>query len=215
MHFTDQEERAVLLAAGFSAPYAPEIDKLRENYQSNVRYYHTWQHALNVLSWVNTASMQHFKDDVRHALGMAALAHDAVYDDLGSPENERRSADLLPGEALLARHLVMLTAEHGKLTSDEVSLVGAYFLDCDMAAFLCDPRWEVVLCNDLNIRKELNLIYSEKEVSEGRARFLKSLYERPGGIFLSKYFKQEHERQARSNLWHLVFGGLYAKKEGK
>ena len=209
MHFTPQEEVAILAAAGLDKM---DCDPLREQYSSNVRYYHTYQHALNVLSWVNTAAMRLFQHHTHVALGMAALYHDAVYDDLGSPENERRSADLLPREAMMARHLVMLTAEHGKIDNDihTVSEAGAYFLDCDMAAFLCDPRFEVVLCNDMNIRKELRLVYAEKEVSEGRARFLKALYDRKY-IFLSSYFRQEHERLARSNLWHLVFGGLYKK----
>lgn len=218
MLFTADEENAVLAAAGFvnDRDFVTALDGLRAQYNKPVapagvfRYYHTWQHALNVLSWSNTASMRLFEPAVRQALGWAALVHDAVYDELGSPENERRSADLLPGEALLARHLVMLTSQHGMLDSNDVTPAQAYFLDCDMAAFLCDPRWEVVLCNDRNIRKELRQVYSEREVAEGRAKFLKQLYD-GRYIFLSKYFQQEHEQLARHNLWHLVFGDLYKK----
>lgn len=215
MRFTAEEERAVLLTAGFSDPDAPEILALKHSYKSTPRYYHDWQHALNVLSWVNTAALKLFRPEVRHGLGMAALAHDAVYDVAqGSPENERQSANLLLGDNILARHLVMLTAQHGKPNLDYVSNIEAFFLDCDMAAFLCDPRWEVVLCNDRNIRKELHMKFSAEEVFIGRAAFLKKLYTRPNGIFLSDYFHQEHERTARQNLWHLVFGDLY-KKKGK
>lgn len=209
MHFTKDEETLVLSTAGFinNLETVLELNSLRKQYETPQRFYHTWQHALNVLSWVNVAALRLFSPEVRQALSLAALYHDAIYDEKGSPENEKRSADLLSDDFMLAKTLINTTALHGKIDGEkyQVSDVTAYFLDCDMAAFLCDPRWEVVAINDLNIRKELYLHYTVEQAKLGRAVFLKKLLDRRH-IFLSKYFQNTHEELARTNLWHLVYG---------
>jgi len=205
MNFTAEEEKLILATAGFDVD-STEIFTIKTKHKSTIRYYHDWQHALNVLSWVNVAALRLFNPEARAALSLAALYHDAVYDHaLGSPENEKLSADLLPSDAILARHLVLLTSQHGKVDANEISDIGAYFLDCDMAAFLCDPRWEVVKTNDQNIRKELRVKHTEENVSRGRAEFLKKLLNKKS-LFLSRYFHTEHDKLARQNLWHLVYG---------
>jgi len=210
MEFTKFEEKRILEQSMLSERV---IGIARAAYASEGRYYHNWQHALNVLSWVNNLPIS------SPQFTIAAMFHDAIYTHKGSPSNEAQSANLVSktffddvqdvsedtiscDTILCANELIMLTARHGKLESSDVSEWSALFLDCDMASF-GENRWEIVSWNEENIQQELFLQYSKELVKVGRMNFLQGLLSKKS-VFLSDYFKIRYESQARENIHRLI-----------
>lgn len=213
MLFTAQEEAAILERSGLIAPPATRyfsskhVDMLREMYATPRRYYHTWQHALNVLAWANRAcDAQGLMIDDTAAVKIAALFHDCVYDAEGSPSNEERSAAWLAGiehpAIRKAQRMILATSQHGKLEAEDVDLPTAILLDCDMVTF-AEPLWEVALQNDDNILAELRERYTEEQIRVGRTAFLNGLLQKRS-VFLSPWFRERFEAQARANIARFI-----------
>ena len=220
MKFTNNEEDHILTRSEVWSPYnqgsvlqAAVLEEVRSHYNQGGRYYHDWQHALSVLSWVNhvcdvfpetaLAPFTHF--DLR----LAALFHDVIYDTQGSPSNEERSAALLT--KLVdgsyrgigpAEEIILATAKHGKLESKDVPLATALFMDCDIASF-GEMRWEIAVWNDQNITMELLQRYTPEQVATGRKAFLGGMLAK-NSIFLSDHFRVRFESQARLNIQNLI-----------
>ncbi len=166
------------------------------------RAYHHFGHARAVLDLAATVSDWHQPREV--ALG--ALFHDAVYV-AGKSDNEARSADLadtaisahLPSEPIdrdRVRHLILLTARHGKLTPAELDHDAALFVDCDMAILGAPPA--EFDAYDAAIAEEYSavpaLIYRFN-----RRRFLKHLLE-ADRVYFSDLFHARFDAAARANL---------------
>ena len=205
MEFTEFEQQKIFSHCRLPHRYWRPAEAA---YAIGTRYYHTWQHALSVLCWANNTLPRALE------FSLGALYHDAVYDvRSGSPDNERLSAQLMvtklsgfpeiSDEVLsAASELIMLTSQHGKIESGDVSERQAIFLDCDMASF-ADPRWEVQLQTEFRIQGELLHKYTKAEIGLGRADFLRKLLYKKS-LFLSDHFRSKYETQARENIWRLL-----------
>ncbi len=226
MKFTEREESTILRNSGLSLALGLDvIDQVRLAYKSPDRHYHNWDHALSVLSWTNQLrreSTNVSKDDISMAL--AALYHDAVYTMQGSPMNEEQSVRLMRSHQVavqrrfdrgsansihvsdsdfdLAEEMIKATAQHGKFGEGDVPAKVALFLDCDIASF-GEARWDVVVSTDSEVCEELLQKFGADEVRKGRVKFLNMLLSKRE-IFLSEYFYERFEKQARKNIIHIL-----------
>lgn len=209
MLYTPTEEDSILLLSGLRERLPSDtLAAVKVNYNETHRHYHAWHHALSTISWTNyCAEIAILEGYTQCELALAALFHDAVYDAAGSPSNEERSVKFLrlhnhdcamPG----TEHLIMLTAQHGKLESRDVTPTEALFLDSDMASF-GERRWELVLQTELHIHAEFLTRYTQEQVNVGRRVFLTGLLQKES-VFLSKHFQEAFEAQARRNIKRLL-----------
>lgn len=183
---------------------------LEAAYATPPRAYHDYRHVQAVL--------RHY-GDVAEGPGwerpaeayLAVLYHDAVYEP-GRSDNETRSAELavahvarwLPQAAVDAgrvAELIGLTARHGRLAPGQVDRDAALFLDCDMAILGAAPA--EFDAYDRAIAAEYRGRVPAWLYRLNRRRFLKGLLagER---IFLSDFFHERYDAQARRNLRRAV-----------
>lgn len=212
MLFSEFEEQEILSNSGLTAHLPTEaLLAVKRQYQEPHRHYHDWQHALSVIGWVNYCVRTPLAYYTSLEFALAALYHDAVYDPKsGSPTNELASIDFMkvqikgsvldqyPGSLERVEKLIGLTAKHGKLSSRDVTLDEALFLDCDMASF-GERRWETVLWNEVNIQAEYLSLYTPEQVKIGRRHFLTGLLNKES-VFLSQHFQDLYESQAHHNI---------------
>lgn len=166
------------------------------------RAYHSFTHVQEVLRhYATVAAWQHPRE-----VYLAILFHDAVYL-AGKSDNEAKSADLAlqaietflakePIDAARVRHLIELTAKHGKLSREKLDDDERHFLDCDMA-ILGAPAAQFE-AYDAAIAEE----YSEVPkilYRFNRKRFLRHLLE-ADRIFHSDLFHARLDAAARANL---------------
>jgi len=175
---------------------------LERAYATPPRAYHHFGHVADVLAFAQEAPSYR----AWPAVELAVLFHDAVYQP-GAADNERRSADLCrrwvsqlaPSRAAYvdqACALILLTANHGGLSRDELTDDARHFLDADLAILGADP--ERFRAYDEAIRSEH--AYLEPAVyTRGRAAFIARMLALPR-IFLSDTFAARYEAPARRNL---------------
>ena len=189
---------------------AAQLDVLRKSYLAPPRAYHHFGHVQEVLrQYRAVADGPGWHRPVE--VWLAVLYHDAVYIP-GRGDNEAASARLviehierwLPGvdvDAERISDLILLTARHGALRADEAGNGDAgedarHFLDCDMAILGAPPA--VFAAYDRAIAEEYRAVprwlYRIK-----RRRFFRKLLASER-IFLSEFFRERFERQARDNL---------------
>lgn len=187
------------------------LSVLEEAYATPVRAYHHFGHVQDVLhrfaevtagaGWTQPAEAY-----------LAVLYHDAIYD-AGRRDNEARSAELAKAEiarwlpesgidTLRVAELIQLTARHGQLSpadfgDDGFSLDACHFLDCDMAILGATP--EVFEAYDRGIAEEYAGHLPGFLFRLNRRRFLKGLMSRER-IFLSHWFHERYDAQARGNI---------------
>lgn len=166
------------------------------------RAYHSFTHVQEVLRhYATVPGWQHPRE-----VYLAILFHDAVYL-AGKSDNEAKSADLAaqaietflpkePIDAARVRHLIELTAKHGKLAREKLDEDERQFLDCDMA-ILGAPAAQFE-AYDAAIAEEY------REVPKilyrfNRKRFLRHLLE-ADRIFHSELFHSRLDAPARANL---------------
>lgn len=171
-------------------------------YSEPGRFYHNEGHLVDVVDtfYKVEALWQHPQE-----VCLALIFHDVVYV-AGASDNEVKSADfarkmiehLMPGVKNVdyVSNLILLTASHGKLSSNDVSDEEALFLDCDMA--ILGSASEAFDIYDANIAMEYTAILPDV-YREGRRRFLEGLLSKDR-IFLSPYFYEQYDRLARENL---------------
>lgn len=188
----------------------PQRVELERAYLTPVRAYHNYGHVQAVL--------QHYRE-VADGPGwhspvevwLAVLYHDAIYE-VGRSDNETRSAAFaaesiatwLPSAAVDAGRvveLIELTARHGQFSPGDFTGEGAddtrHFLDCDMAILGAEPA--VFDAYDRAIAAEYRGHVPGWLFRINRRRFLKGLLGRER-IFLSEFFHERLDRQARRNL---------------
>lgn len=183
---------------------------LEAAYATPARAYHNFQHVQEVLrhydavaagpGWTQPAEVY-----------LAVLYHDAIYE-AGRRDNEARSAELavehiarwLPDRGINAARvaeLIHLTARHGQFAPGDVDSDAALFLDCDMAILGADPA--AFDAYDRGIAAEYRGHVPGWLFKLNRRRFLKALLAR-GRIFLSDFFHERLDAQARINLRRAV-----------
>lgn len=181
-------------------------EALRQAYARPPRAYHHWGHVEAVLGhYADVAAGPGWRQPREAAL--AILFHDAIYEP-GRRDNEARSAQLArewigqwwPDEGLdLDRiaQLILLTARHGQLGPQDVDEEAALLLDCDMAILAASPA--EFDAYDQAIAAEYRDHVPGFLFRINRRRFLRGVLAQPR-IFLSDWFHQRCDAQARANL---------------
>lgn len=175
-------------------------ERLLTAYSEPQRAYHTLQHleeCLRCFDEVKKAGLI-AKPDL---LEMALWFHDAVYDPKGG-ENEELSAQMAVeamGESDLSREvvrLILLTKSHrpGEGADD------AWIIDIDLGIF-AQPM-KRVLEYERQIRAEYAWV-PQDVYAEKRAEILRGFLGRQK-IYLTAWFQEQHEAQARENLRKLI-----------
>jgi predicted metal-dependent HD superfamily phosphohydrolase len=208
-HSADAIARDPVLDGPLTLPVA-QYESLRDVYASPPRTYHHFGHVQDVLAHyrtVDTGPGWHRPREV----WLAVLYHDAVYVP-GRSDNEAASARLAIEhierwwsqagiDAQRVADLILLTARHGALGIEDAGTGEAgedacRFLDCDMA--ILGGSQEAFAAYDHAIAEEYSAVprwlYRIK-----RRQFFKRLLA-SDRIFLSDFFRDRIEAQARRNL---------------
>jgi predicted metal-dependent HD superfamily phosphohydrolase len=183
---------------------------LRAAYATPLRAYHHFGHVHDVLAHyraVDAGPGWHCPNEV----WLAMLYHDAAYVP-GRSDNEAVSARLALEhierwwsqegiDAQRVSDLILLTARHGGLCVEDVGMGEAgedarLFLDCDMAILGAAP--EVFAAYDRAIAEEYSAVPRWLYRLKRRQFFRKLLAS--DRIFLSDFFRDRLEAQARHNL---------------
>ncbi len=187
-----------------------QLDALQAAYASPPRAYHHFGHVQDVLVHYRAVAAGpgwHRPTEVR----LAVLYHDAVYV-AGRSDNEAASARLAQDHlerwgadvdinAQRVADLILLTARHGSLRVEDAGSGDAgedarHFLDCDMA--ILGAAAETFAAYDRGIAEEYRAVprwlYRIK-----RRQFFKKLLA-SDRIFMSDFFRDRFEAQARHNL---------------
>ncbi len=169
-------------------------------YAANGRHYHNWSHIQACANWFAQLEF------ARPRPVLLALAfHDAVYI-AGRKDNEQRSAELaaetlrqtslLPKEEILyVSHLILATAKHQSLGTDNDL---DQMLDIDMSILGAEPHdyksyargVEAEFCGNGTSKRYFRI---------GRTRFLNAVLHQDQ-IFLTDCFRKKLETRARSNI---------------
>ena len=194
-----------------------QAEALRAAYAAPPRAYHHFGHVIETLAHFRSVS-EGPGWQAPDAVRLALLYHDAIYVP-GRKDNEARSADLArehlqrwPPVAAVdidrVAALILLTARHGGLHAGDFpdSPEGEdtrRFLDCDMAILGAAP--EAFAAYDRAIAEEYRAVprwlYRRK-----RRAFFRMLLDGER-IFLSDFFRDRFEAQARRNLETMLAGG--------
>lgn len=195
---------------------AEQLIALRHAYASPPRAYHHFGHVEDVLAHYRAvADGPGWRQPCE--IGLAVLYHDAIYVP-GRSDNEAESARLagehiarwLPQagiDSLRVSELILLTARHGTLNTADFGDTGAgddtrRFLDCDMAILGAAP--DAFAAYDAAIAEEYRAVprwlYRIK-----RRRFFRKLLASER-IYLSEFFRNRFEAQARRNLQAALAG---------
>lgn len=190
------------LCAAFPHVADPESwhARLTAAYSEPQRAYHTLQHLHECLTFCHEAR-QAGHLHAPHELELAFWLHDAVYDPKVS-DNEEQSAALatkmlgdIP-QAQRVADLVMLTKKHQPGAGPD----DAWMIDIDLAIFAQPlPR---VLEYERQIREEYAWVAQGVYLSK-RREVLAGFLARPR-IYLTDFFHQHHEPQARRHLGVLI-----------
>jgi predicted metal-dependent HD superfamily phosphohydrolase len=161
------------------------------------RAYHTMAHIAELLGWFDRV-----EDDVRWRapaeVYTTILFHDAIYEP-GKQDNEARSAAWarasgLPVDLERVEKLILMTASHG--AHEWADHDAALFLDSDMAIVGAPaPQFAAY---DAAIAVEYAHVPRDA-YRAGRRAFLEGLSKKPR-IFLTEYFHERLDAQARKNL---------------
>ncbi len=171
-------------------------------YSEPHRAYHNADHIAELLGWFDRV-----EDDVRWRapaeVYTTILFHDAIYDP-GKKDNEARSAAWarasgLPVDLERVERLILMTATHG--AHQWADHDAALFLDSDMAIVGAPaPQFAAY---DAAIALEYANVPRDT-YRAGRRAFLESLLKKPR-IFLTEYFHDKLDAQARENLATAVY----------
>ena len=198
------------MAAPLTLPTAM-LSALEQAYATPPRAYHHFGHVQDVLHRFAEITVGPGWTQPAEAY-LAVLYHDAIYE-AARRDNEARSAEFameqiarwLPEagiDTLRVAALINLTARHGQLSQDDFgddgfSLDACHFLDCDMAILGAAP--ELFDAYDQGIAHEYRDHLPGFLFRLNRRRFLKGLLGRER-IYLSDWFHQRYDAQARDNL---------------
>lgn len=186
------------------------LERLRFRYAEPHRRYHTWEHVLacfDALACITTARLPEVE--------LALLFHDAVYEPL-SPDNERRSAELLVeegrrfwmDEGLLQRasRLVLATRHDERGRAEEAGAADApeacIVLDADLSILGAEPA--TFDAYEREVREEFACV-DDACWAVGRRRVLASFLER-AAIYSTRRGVKLWEARARQNIERSLVG---------
>lgn len=173
-----------------------EWAEIEAAYSAAGRHYHTLQHLCEVYE----ALVSYYGAKIPAASLFALFYHDLIYSTMRT-DNEKQSADhsfikistwnIVPRIAEKVRDMILATARH--MSEDEETIV---FLDADMAILGSNEnKYQDYIGK---VRKEFS-IYPDLLYNRGRKKFIESTLRREH-IFLTTFFRDKYEAQARINL---------------
>lgn len=171
--------------------------RLVSAYRETHRRYHTLGHIRHCLTMFDLCKTLVQNPD---ALEISIWFHDAIWQ-AGKRDNEARSAELYqqhadgvhdPDLRALVDRLIMATVHDGRHLDDADAL---YMVDIDLSSF--GLSWEEFLRDSQHLRQESQL--EDTEFYRRQGHFQQFLLARPR-FFLSEFFYQRFEAQARENL---------------
>lgn len=181
------------------------FDRLQDQYHVGRRYYHTFDHAREVVRHVELLGNQATDLDV---VRLAAWYHDAVYE-VGATDSEMRSAEYareelsglgLAEEVIVeVERLILKTAGYTLPTWEQAEpddTRAHILLDADLAAM--SLPWESFVLGSEALRKEAPDL-PEAEYNAARRNFLHQFLDRQA-IYYTNRMRACCEEQARSNL---------------
>ena len=188
-----------------------QLSALEAAYVSPPRAYHDFLHVREVLHhYADIAAGPGWAQPVE--VYLAVLYHDAIYQP-GRKDNEALSARFAMDQVaqwmpehgidlLRVAELINLTARHGQFSpadfdEDGFALDARHFLDCDMA--ILGAEAEAFDAYDHGIAEEYRGHIPNFLFRLNRKRFLKGLLASER-IYLSDWFHQRYDAQARANL---------------
>jgi predicted metal-dependent HD superfamily phosphohydrolase len=184
-----------------SGDHASQIWKmLARRYSESHRFYHDQSHLAHCLEQLDLARAVIDQPD---QVEMAIWFHDLV-NDPGDRTNEARSADKFRAvaEGVMdtgftdgVAALIMATTHRERPTDPDQQFI----CDIDLTSFGCP--WECFMRDSDAVKAEFP--GSEEEYYRGKKMFLEQLLARPR-IFLTDFFHQRYEDQARSNIERLL-----------
>lgn len=181
-------------------------EQIQLHYRTPQRYYHTLQHIMEFMQLYQQLAEDNRWEHPKE-IYLAILYHDAVYN-YGAKDNELQSALLAKKEIKsflpdwqvdveYMSRLIELTAKHSQLSSTDISVEEALFLDCDMA--ILASSMERFREYEEQISQEYTQVYNRFLYKIGRTKFLRGVLQSPR-IYLSDYFFQRYEHIARENI---------------
>lgn len=175
------------------------FDRLTAAYGEPHRRYHTLAHVVEMLDCLEQSRQLAVNCD---ALELAIWFHDAVYDSTAAPgKNEAASAELLaelcPVDAAKPAYAIILHSSHHGPSDDPDTR-----LFCDLDLYRLAGSLETFLRHGDNVRREYAWV-DDAAWATGRAAFMAGMQRRPE-IYQTAYWHDRLERQARSNIAHIV-----------
>lgn len=198
-------ERFVRLWQHCLLPAAPDDarfvwSKLQRHYSEPHRVYHDRQHLAHCLEQLELANglIAHPEQ-----VEMAIWFHDII-NDPGDRHNEQRSADYFRTLAAgrfdaefvdaVVELILVTTHREAPLDPDQ-----QFICDIDLASFGCP--WECFIHDSNRVKAEFT--GTEEEYYRGKKAFLQAMLGRER-IFLTDFFNQHYEQQARENIGSLL-----------
>jgi predicted metal-dependent HD superfamily phosphohydrolase len=172
--------------------------QLLQAYREPHRRYHTLAHIEHCLAMFEQCQSLSVTPD---ALEIAIWMHDVILES-GRRDNEAVSADLYLELSVdahsdemrqLITRMILATLHDGGSLEDADSV---YMVDIDLSSFALS--WEAFLRDSLDLRAE-NPHLSDADYRLNQTGFQRMLLARPR-FFLSDFFFERYEQQARSNL---------------
>ena len=174
--------------------------EVARRYAEPHRHYHDKGHLAHCLEQLDMAAGE---IDRPNLVEMAIWFHDVV-NDPGSSGNEQQSAELFRqvADAVIDAddidrvvELILVTTHRQRPDIPDHQFI----CDIDLASFGCP--WECFINDTDAVKAEFQ--GPDEDYYRGKKAFLKSLLERPR-IFLSDFFNQRYENQARDNIHRLL-----------
>ncbi len=172
--------------------------RLLDAYREPQRHYHTLSHIEQCLDMFDACQPLAQDPD---SLELAVWFHDAIFE-LDQPDNEKRSAELYlelsrgahdDERRRLVERLIMATLHDGSSLDDADAV---YMVDIDLSSF--GLSWENFLEDSRNLRRESAQL-NDADYYRKKKDFQACLLSRER-FYLSDYFAERLERQARANL---------------
>ena len=185
--------RAAARGIDASAIWAELADQLgRPN-----RHYHDETHIAHCLAELDGALNQIGNPDM---VELALWFHDAIYEP-GAHDNELRSAelflgyarDILPEPVVRDVYEAILATVHQQVPEKGNA---RFVVDIDLSSF--GLPWPKFMADCHELRKE-QIDVADSEFYRSKRKFLRSLIDR-SSIFVTPYFRQRYEDQARTNI---------------
>lgn len=191
------------------SPLAPDesiasfFEHIEAGYTDISRHYHSMEHIAEMMNcYQECADLFSFPREAVYAIYL----HDFVMDFSGVKDNEEKSADeaslflvehgMKQKDVEIIREMILGTRH---LLPPPLSIDAQLVADLDLVS-LALP-WDDFRANTEKIRQEYSAVPTEL-FHERQKAFLRKLIEVKPSIYLTDFFREKYEKQARENIMH-------------